>query len=182
MESEEFVRVPEERLKVIIGTHGKTKKDIEKAFNCKLEIKDEGDVIIKGKDPLKVLRAREVVLAIARGFSPQNALKLKDENLMLEVISLQELLGRNPNRIQRQKARIIGTSGSARKQIEEMTNTLISVYGKTVAIIGPAINVKIARDAVVMLAEGAKHTTVYNFLSRNAHLIDDYPFKQEQYS
>jgi len=180
MDIEEFVRVPEERARVIIGTKGSTKREIERVFNCKIDIKEGGDVSIKGSDPLKVLKARDVVLAIGRGFSPQNALKLKDENLMLEVISLQELLGRNPSRIHRQKARIIGSSGCARKQIEEMTNTIISVYGKTVAIIGPAMNVKLARDAIIMLAEGAKHTTVYNFLRRNAHLIDDYPFKQEE--
>lgn len=179
MQAEEFVRVPEERISVIIGVKGSTKREIERTFNCKLEIKDRNDVVIRGKDPLKVLRAREVVVAIARGFSPQNALKLRDENLMLDIISLQELLGRNTSKIQRQKARIIGTSGSVRKQIEEMTNTLISVYGKTVAVIGPAMNVKLARDAIVMLVEGAKHATVYNFLRRNVHLIDDYPFKQE---
>ncbi len=179
MEIEEFVRVPEERVSVIIGKKGSVKREIERLFNCKLEIVEGNDVIIKGAEPLKVLRARDVIQAIARGFSPQNALKLRDSNLMLEVISLQELLGRNSSKIRRQKARIIGTGGSVRKQMEEMTNTLISVYGKTISVIGPPVNVKLVRDAVTMLVKGAKHSTVYNFLSRNAHLIDDYPFRNE---
>ncbi len=174
---EEFLRIPEERVAVLIGRGGKDKKEIERKLECKIEVSSDGEVTIRGADPLNVMKAREIVLAIARGFSPENAMKLLDLRLMLEIINLQELLGRNPNRITRQKARIIGTHGSVKKQIEHMTNTLISVYGKTVAIIGPPSNVRVAREAIIMLAEGAKHTTVYSFIKRNAYAIDDYPFK-----
>jgi len=47
-----------------------------------------------------------------------------------------------------------------------MTGTEISVYGKTVAIIGLPEQVEIARKAVEMLIQGVPHETVYAFLDR----------------
>ncbi len=172
----ESLRIPEERVPVLIGRKGQTKREIEKKLECEIKVSSDGEIVIRGT-PINLMKAREIVLAIGRGFSPENAMKLLDIRVMLDIIDLNELLGRNQNRLIRQRARIIGTKGSAKKQIENMTNTIISVYGKTVAIIGPPSNVRIAREAIMMLAEGAKHTTVYNYIKRNAHAIDDYPFK-----
>jgi ribosomal RNA assembly protein len=64
------------------------------------------------------------------------------------------------------KGRIIGENGRARKNIEEMTNTYISVYGNYVAIIGSYENANIAREAIMMLIEGRQHSTVYKYIEK----------------
>jgi len=43
----------------------------------------------------------------------------------------------------------------------------MSVWGHTVAVIGGAFEMAIARDALVMLLRGSEHKTVYRFLERS---------------
>jgi len=74
-EQEEFVRIPKERVAVLIGKKGKTKREIEERTGTRIEVDSEtGEVFItsteKTRDPLAVWKARDVVLAIGRGFSP----------------------------------------------------------------------------------------------------------------
>ncbi len=69
------------------------------------------------------------------------------------------------------KGRIIGKEGKMRKFIEDVLNVNISVYGKTVAIIGDAESVAVAREAIEMLVEGAQHSTVQRFLERKRREI-----------
>jgi phosphopantetheinyl transferase len=61
---------------------------------------------------------------------------------------------------------IIGKEGKMRRFIEDTLGVNISVYGKTVAIIGDAESVAVAREAILMLVEGAQHSTVQRFLER----------------
>ncbi|MCS7099487.1 MAG: RNA-processing protein, partial [Sulfolobales archaeon] len=68
--------------------------------------------------------------------------------------------------LQRVKGRIIGEEGRARKTLEEMTGTYISVCRDYVAIIGDYTRAELARQAVEMLAQGRQHSTVYKFLDR----------------
>jgi len=90
----EHIKVPLERIAVLVGQKGSTKELIEEKSTAMLNIdSDSGDVEIKDpKDALKGMRAREVVHAIARGFSPEKALKLFDnEYLMFEAIDLSNI-------------------------------------------------------------------------------------------
>ena len=50
----------------------------------------------------------------------------------------------------------------------------MSVYGHTVALIGEAFHLAIARDAVEMLLRGSEHNTVYRFLERKREQIKVY--------
>jgi len=104
--------------------------------------------------------AKNIVKAIARGFSPQKAFLLLNENNALEII---EIPGNEKNVI-RIKSRIIGSEGKTRKRLEELTDCLISVYGKTVSIIGGFEKISFAKKAVKMFISGASHKTVYRFL------------------
>ena len=47
-----------------------------------------------------------------------------------------------------------------------MTGVDISIYGKTVAIIGDMEQIHIAKEAVEMILNGVRHKTVYAFLER----------------
>ena len=174
MADDEFsyeLKIPEERIAVLIGTEGATKKEIELATHSTLEISAEGDVHILGSDGLLLFTAKEIVRAIARGFNPKIALQLIKVDYALEMIDMTEVVGKNKNNLERLKGRIIGTGGKARKEIEHLTGTAISIYGKTIGIIGETDNVALARQAMGMLLEGSMHKTVYQFLEKKRREI-----------
>lgn len=71
--------MPKERIGVAIGPNGEVKRFIERRTGTKITFDSEtGEVQIEpsGEDPLGVLKAREVIQAIARGFSPERAFRL----------------------------------------------------------------------------------------------------------
>jgi len=73
---------------------------------------------------------------------------------------------KSKNSIIRLKGRVIGAEGKSRHVIEELTETDISVFGKTICIIGRSDNVALARHAVELLLKGSLHSTVYRWLER----------------
>jgi len=68
--------------------------------------------------------------------------------------------------LRRIKARLIGREGLARELIERLANVEISIYGKTISIIGNATNLNVARHAVINLLQGSKHGNVYSYLEK----------------
>ncbi|MFH1275510.1 MAG: KH domain-containing protein [Candidatus Woesearchaeota archaeon] len=167
--SDEFayeLKIPEERVAVLIGKGGVTKKEIEEATNSKLDISKEGDVIITGEDGLGLFTVKEIIKAIGRGFNPKTALLLLKTDYAFELIDMKDIAGKSQNNILRLKGRVIGKGGRSREEIERLTDTNISIYGKTIGIIGELQQVALARQAVAMLLEGAMHKTVYKFLEK----------------
>ena len=72
---------------------------------------------------------------------------------------------------ERLKGRVIGRDGEARKHIEKMTESFISVFGKTIGFIGHTVNIQVAREAVKQLLNGSSHATAYNYLEKNQDKI-----------
>jgi len=167
-----FLKIPKERIGVLVGPEGKTKKDIEKMLSIELQIdSDTGGVTVmlagKAEDPSLLFKAKDVVTAIGRGFSPDHALRLiRDEEAALDVIDLRTVFGRSESDIRRIKGRIIGMNGKTRRILEELTDTKIAVYGSTVGIIGSFEQIDVAREAIQMLVRGSLHSSVYRFLHR----------------
>lgn len=165
---EEYVRVPEARIGALIGREGETKRSIEETLSITLDIDTEtGEVRVSTEseeDPLAVWKGCDVVKAIARGFSPAKALWLTQDDIKLEVIDLEEYYGKSENTLRRVKGRIIGRNGMTRKIIENMTGTHLSVYGRTVSLLGELEDVQDAKHAVEMIIQGCMHSTVYKFL------------------
>lgn len=167
-----FVRIPKERVGVIIGPDGTTKKNIEDKLSVKLEIDgDAGDVSLslseEATDPSTLFRAKDVVTALGRGFSPEHAFRLvRDEDAVFELVDLRTVFGKSEADLKRVKGRIIGMNGKTRRIIEELTDASVAVYGHTVGIIGTLDQVGIAREAIEMLVRGSMHSTVYRFLHR----------------
>jgi ribosomal RNA assembly protein len=167
-----FAKIPKDRIGPLIGPDAAVKDGIEKKLGVELTIDSEsGDVTItlspESQDPSMLLRAREVITAIGRGFAPDRAFRLvRDEDAALVVIDLREIFGRSESELQRVKGRIIGQEGKTRRIIEELTDAEISVHGHTVSIIADSDEMEIAREAVQMLLRGSQHSTVYNFLNR----------------
>jgi ribosomal RNA assembly protein len=169
MSFERKILIPLDRVGVLIGKKGETKTKVEEACKVSLFVDGRtGEVTLKSTsvDEGDPLRAGNVVEAIARGFSPPKALKLLDPDMGLEVLDLRDYAGKSEKNLARLRGRIIGLEGKSRRVIEELTKCNVSVYGKTVAIIGEGTQLRLAKDAVQSLAAGSQHKSVYNMLQR----------------
>tara|TARA_B100002003_G_scaffold69243_1_gene64562 strand:- start:109 stop:678 length:570 start_codon:yes stop_codon:yes gene_type:complete len=168
MSFEKLIRIPQDRIGVLIGKSGKTKREVEKRCSVSLQIdSDSGEIFINGSGnftDIQPFKAVEIVLAIGRGFSPENAMKLLKGDNTLHIIDLHEFVGKSADQMERIKGRIIGEGGKARKNVESLSNTLISVYGKTVSVIGSPNQLKSTIDAISSLSSGSMHGSVYSKL------------------
>lgn len=158
------LRIPEERLSVLIGHDGATIEELRALVTVDITL-DGNEVVVEG-EPFEELRAANIVKAIGRGFAPERAFRLLEDNADLCVLDVTDFASNDSGK-ERLKGRVIGRNGEAREKLENDTNTEIAVYGKTVAILGPVENVAVAREAVVQLLQGRSHATVYNYLDRN---------------
>lgn len=174
MDAQEYsyeLKITKDRIAVLIGTKGQTKKDLESITDCKIIVDSkEGDVLLTGKDPINLFSLREVVRAIARGFNPDIAKQLLKQDYILDVISLNDYSREKSHQL-RLKGRVIGVDGKARANIEQLTECYISVYGKTISIIGKIEMVSICKRAVETLLAGSTHATVYKWLERQRRTI-----------
>jgi ribosomal RNA assembly protein len=164
----QHVKVPQDRIGVLIGDGGETMREIEDRAEVRLDIDSEtGSVAIDTVgDPVSGMVAPDIVQAIGRGFTPDVALSLLDEDMrMFELIDIDEA-ARNKNDLRRQKGRLIGENGRTRELMEELSGAEVVIYGTTLGIIGQPEEVEVVRRAVGMLLDGAPHGTVYSFLER----------------
>ncbi len=159
------IKIPKNRVAVLIGKKGLVKRNIQRLTNTKLIIDSkEGDVTIESEDSFAAYNTQTIIRAIGRGFNPNIALTLINEDYSLEVLDITEFTGKSDRNIKRIKSRIIGTKGKAWKMIERLTGCYLSVYGKTVSIIGLVEKVTLARQAVEELLKGAPHGNVYKYV------------------
>ncbi|MCW4050240.1 MAG: KH domain-containing protein [Candidatus Bathyarchaeota archaeon] len=169
MEQKTYIKIPQDRVGVLIGPHGQSKKRIEATLLVDLTVDGEsGNVEVKvlpeQTDVSVIFTAKNMVKAIGRGFSPQRAMALMNEDNDLLVIDLEDYVGTSKNAQARIKGRLIGKEGKSRELIEELTECLVSIYGGTVALIGSFEMLPVAKEAVEMLINGAFHKTVWNHL------------------
>lgn len=158
------LKIPKQRVAIFIGKKGETKKQVQIRTKTRMVVDKEGLVVIKGES-FDTLIAESVVRAIARGFSPEKAMMLVQPGWHLEIIDVKDY-GESQASQKRLKGRVIGQEGKAKRMIEEMTECYLSVYGKTVGVIGRTENVINAKIAIGMLLGGAKHSSAYRFLER----------------
>jgi len=164
------VKVPQERIGVLVGKNGEVKNNIENVTGTSINIESEsGEVYVEqghSDDPAVSLKAIEIIKAIARGFSPERALILLKDEYYLAILNIKDYAGNNKRRIRQLRGRVIGKDGRTRELIEELSDTKVSVYGNTVAVIGEYEELEIAKIAIDMILNGAEHSSVYSFLER----------------
>jgi len=169
VEQRTYIRIPRDRVGVLIGPSGKTKQRLEATFQVGLTVESEtGNVEIvpqpEQTDVSVVFAVRNIVQAIGRGFSPNRALALLNEDTDILVLDLEDYVGSSRGNQDRIKGRVIGREGKSRALLEQLTECQISVYGGTIAIVGGYEMLPIAKEAVEMLINGAFHKTVWNHL------------------
>ncbi|AGB39559.1 KH domain-containing protein [Natronococcus occultus] len=160
------VKIPQDRIGVLIGEGGETMREIEAAAEVRLDIDSEnGSVAVESVgDPVSGLKGPEIVRAIGRGFPPEEALQLLDDDMMqFDVVDI-DAAARNKNDMKRKKGRLIGEDGRTRELMEELSGADVVIYGSTLGAIGTPQQVDAVRTAAEMLLDGAPHGTVYSFL------------------
>ena len=166
-------RVPRDRIAVLIGAKGATRKELEKAAGCKhIQIDSStGEIEVTWPapgefDPVKALKLPDVIKAVGRGMAPTRAIQLLQDDWFFEMVDLRDHVGKRSNQQRRIRARIIGSEGKIRKMIEQHTGAEISIYKSTVVLVGDGDGLGSARQAIEMLASGSEHGTVMKFLER----------------
>ncbi|MFW9972094.1 MAG: KH domain-containing protein [Candidatus Odinarchaeota archaeon] len=179
------MKIGKNRIAVLIGKEGETKKEIENTLGVKIDLDSKTgncEILSNPEDsnymPLNIFTAQKIVNAINRGFNPIKAMKLLEQNYELEVFNLLQIVGKSDKRIKRVKGRIIGRNGEIRKAIEKYAESFVSVYGKTVSIITDYDNLQIARKAVSMLINGIPHRVVLKFLEQKYNEKKKEQFRQ----
>ncbi len=175
------LKIPLERVAVLIGKDGEVKRKIESKMKVELDIDSkEGDVFIEGEDSVAVFETVSIIKAIGRGFNPEVAFLLFNEDYSFDLLNMQDYIGNSKKHMMRIKGRVIGREGKARKMIEQATETHISVYGKTIGIVGEVQNVAIARQALEMLLEGAPHGNVFKWLEHKKRDLIRREFEEKE--
>jgi len=163
-----YQKIPIDRIGVLIGHSGETKKELEERFKIKLDIDSKsGEINIddqESKDPLELLKVENIIKAIGRGFSPQNANKLNEDNADFFTFDLYDYVGKKDAQVRRLKSRVIGREGKTKNVLEELTEAKISVYGHTVSVISDIMRMNILKKSIDMLITGSKHASVYRFV------------------
>ena len=183
---EGLARIPQDRIAVLIGRKGATRRALEKATNSTLHIdSNSGDVSVVWDDefdPILRMKLPDVIRAVGRGMNPDRALQLLKDDHHLLLYDMREYVGKNPNQQRRIRSRLIGRNGRIRELIEEHSGSEVTIYGSTVVIIGDEDALPLAGQAVERLLQGAEHSSVLKHLeaerrkrrmsSRNLESID----------
>lgn len=167
---EEIIRIGHARLPVLIGPNGTVKRDVERKTKTRLDIDSStGEITItSNKSFFEIHIAKKIISAIGRGFSPFDSFKLLKDNFEIEIIPLDEYVKNSRHRHTQIKGRVIGREGRIKQIIEKRYNCLISVYGKTVSIIGEQDRIKDAREVVEKILSGSKHSTIIKSIKRSS--------------
>ena len=162
---EHLARIPKDRIAVLIGKRGSTRKMIEEACGASLHIEsNSGDVSViwpEGEvtDPVIKMKLPDVIFAIGRGLAPKRAVQLMEDEVFLRMYDIREWVGRQPNQTRRMRSRLIGTNGRIRSLIEELTGTEMAIYGSTVLVIGDQESLALATPAIEGILQGSEHGT-----------------------
>ena len=112
-----YARISAERIGVLIGPDGVTKNRLQRETGTRIAVDSStGEVTIDetaAVDPVLALKARDIVQAMARGFSEDRAFRLLGEDAYLEVLDIKDF-AHSKNRVGQIRARVIGTRGKTR--------------------------------------------------------------------
>ena len=159
------LKIPKARVACLIGKNGNDKRLIERNTETRIVVSSEGDVEIFGEG-LNGYLCEKIVKAIGRGFRPDVAMELIQDDYGLEIIDIKPYCGDSRKKMTRITGRLIGSNGKARRIIEKLTGCSIRVYGKTVSIIGESERIGIAFHGIEKLLQGSPHGNVYGYLER----------------
>jgi len=170
-----LLKVPKQRIGAVIGKQGQTRKELEEMCDCKIHVDSaNGDVEINSENgnAVTLYKLETVIKAIGRGFAPDHAKLLLDDNTTLNIINLKDLGIHTDKTLETRRGRVIGSQGMIRKFLEDTLDCYVSVQGKTIGIIGEVANIRIAHEAIMRLLKGANIESVKKFIDSSRKNID----------
>jgi len=138
------------------------KKQIQSGL--KVKITNKGKLIFINGKPEAEFTTLQVIDAINLGFSPERALLLKDENIILQTLNIKDITKRH--NLDEIRGRIIGTQGRTLKTLNKLTNCAISLKDNHVGIIGNTKEIEDGIQALTSIIQGSKQGNVYGRLER----------------
>ncbi len=141
----------------------KNKKRLEAKLKVKITNRGK-EVYIEG-DPVNEYSAGLVIDALNFGFEFREAIMIKEEDFVFEIINIKEHTKRHD--LERIRARIIGKQGKTKNTFEKLTGCFFEINDNHVGIIGPGENIENAQQAVISIIQGAKQGNVYAFLEKH---------------
>lgn len=158
----EYVKIPGDRVSMLLGKNHSSLKQIEEETGTVIVLED--GVKIDGNDPLMMMKAKDIVTAVGRGFDVKKSLRLLEDECELHVISLH---GETEKKRTRMIGRVIGNKGRTKSIIEKETGASISVKGKTISVIGTPDETGPAEDALQEILAGKTHGYAYGVMKRS---------------
>ena len=147
-----------EKLPRILYNREKLEKEL------KIKITNRGkEVSISGK-PEDEYIAEKVIDALEFGFSFSDAMLIKKEDFILEILSIKDYTKRSD--LKRVRARIIGKEGKTLKVLSDLTDCHFELKDNFVGIIGDPEKIKNAQNAMISIIRGSKQSNVYTRLEK----------------
>ena len=141
----------------------KSRKKLEKELN--IQITNRGkEVSIYGK-PEDEYIAEKVIDALNFGFPFSDAIAIKKEDLMLEIINIKDHTKRKD--LERIRARIIGKGGKTLQTLCQLTKCCFEMKDNEIGIIGLPEYMENAQEAVISIIKGSKQANVYAHLEKH---------------
>lgn len=99
-------------------------------------------------DPYIILKARDLMKALARSVPYQQAVKVLQDGVNCDIVKIGNTV-RNKERFVKRRGRLIGPHGTTLKALEILTGCYILVQGNTVCVMGDHKGTKVARRVVL---------------------------------
>jgi KH domain-containing protein len=155
----------------------KGKKKLEEKLNLKLKIENK-KVTISG-EPEDEYVGEKVILALDFGFGFNEALEIKEEGKMFEIVSIKKYTKRKDFKTIR--SRIIGKGGKTLKVLTQLTNCAFELKENEIAVIGYPEEIENGKKAIEDLIRGAKQSNVYAYLEKHRiKPVEDFGLKDEK--
>lgn len=154
-----------------IGEIKREKELLERKLKVKITI--QGKKVMFEGDSLDEYEASLVFEAMQFGFSAEDALLLKDEEVTFKKVNIKNFTRRR--NLADVRARVIGKYGRTKRTIQNIASCRLVIKGNEVGIIGSAEEIDHAITALTNLIRGSKQSNVYNFLERmntNKKMLD----------
>ena len=141
----------------------RNKKKLEKLLN--IQITNRGkEVKIEGS-PEDEYTAEQVLDAINFGFKFTDAIAIKEENKIFEIINLKDHTTKKD--MSKVRSRIIGKEGKCLTTLRNLTGSYIETHENKVGVISDPETIENVTEAIALIARGTKHSNVYAHLERN---------------
>jgi ribosomal RNA assembly protein len=130
----------------------------------KVIIKNQGkNIFIEGPAENEYI-ALHIIEALNLGFNIYESLLLKDENIILYILNIRNYTKRKD--LYEVKARIIGTYGKTKNNMENLTDCVISIHDNQVGIIGETDCIDEAIIGMKLIIQGSKQGNIYARLEK----------------